>query len=196
MTQETSRFYNVLAPVYPVFDLFLGAPKKIMIRRINTEQPGRLLEIGVGRGDTLGSYDHKPLTGIDTSEGLLAFARKNAPADCSLHVMDAGQLGFEDGAFDYAVLSYVLSVTPHPMQVLAEVHRVLSPQGRVFILNHVSTGKLRQRLNRVIAPLTRLLHFSAVFDVEAHVDQDKFAILEHKRCAILPNITLYVLEKR
>ncbi len=196
MAQESNRFYDSFAPFYPVFDLFLGAPKKIMIRRINTEKPGRLLEIGVGRGDTLAAYKHPALTGIDISQGMLAFARKRGLANCDLRVMDASDLAFDDASFNYAVLAYVLSVIPDPDKVMNEVYRVLGPAGRVFILNHTSTGAARQTLNRFLAPLAKRLHFSSVFDTEAVIDPAKFTVIERKRCSLVPNITLFVLEKK
>ncbi len=193
---NSNGFYDTFAPFYPVFDLFLGAPKKIMVRRINKEKPGRLLEIGVGRGDTLAAYTHPELTGIDISQGMLAFARKRKLANCSLHVMDAGAMEFTDASFEYAVLAYVLSVIPDPAKALSEVHRVLSPGGRAFILNHDPSGPLRQKMNRLVAPLvSKCLRFSAVFDVQTVIDPAKFSIIERKRCAIIPHITLFVLER-
>jgi N-acetylglutamate synthase/N-acetylornithine aminotransferase len=89
MTSDTARFYDTFAPLYPLLDIFLHKHKRILAQRINAQPPGRLLEIGVGRGEHLRAYKHTDITGIDTSRGMLAFAEKNAPAGARLHVMDA-----------------------------------------------------------------------------------------------------------
>ncbi len=192
---QVANFYNKIAKVYPVLDLFLQEPKKQLLTRINQEREGRLLEIGVGRGDNLPLYKHKPVTGIDVSEGMLAYARQKAPKTCSLKVMDAGRLEFPDDSFEYCVLSHILSVVDNPVTVMDEVCRVVVPGGRVFLLNHESTGPIRERINKNLAPLTRLLHFSAVFDMESFVDRRKFSLLQKDRYGVLPSITMMVLEK-
>ncbi len=196
MSRAAIRFYDTFAALYPVLDLFLRAPKRKLVERVNAEPAGRLLEIGVGRGDTLCGYTHASLTGIDASEGMLAFARKCAPDGCVLRVMDAENLEFPDAAFDYAVISSVLSVVERPGRVMDEIHRILVPGGRAFILNHhVSSGTWRHRLNLMLAPLTKMLHFSAIFDVQSHVDPAKFTLRERKGHGLMPRQTLFVLEK-
>lgn len=197
MADHVARFYDRLAFAYPVFDLFLGSAKRRLISRINEETPGPLLEIGVGRGDNLPIYKHGPVTGVDVSEGMLAFARKKAPADCSLHVMDARNLEFPDGAFSYCVLSYVLSVVDDPCRVMDEVFRVVSPGGKIFILNHESRGEFKEMLNKhVLRHFSRFLHFSAVFDMGPVVDETKFSKVHRGEYGFLPTITMLVLERK
>lgn len=197
MTQDVARFYNAFAPFYPILDLFLQKHKRKLAERVNREPSGKLLEIGVGRGDTLKKYAHPDLTGIDMSEGMLAFARKNAPARCSLAVMDASDMAFEDQSFDYVVLCYVLSVVPDAAKVMNEVARVLVPGGRVFILNHESNGAFRKKLNKVLAPVvSKVLHFSSTFELDPAIDPQKFAIVERTNSGLVPNISRLILEKR
>ena len=195
MSQHVAKFYDKFALVYPVLDLFLGDQKRKLLARINEEPRGPLLEIGVGRGDNLPLYTHGPVTGIDVSEGMLAFARKKAPADCTLRIMDACALDFSDGSFDYCVLSYVLSVVETPERVMDEVHRVVRPGGRIFILNHESHGPMREKLNKQLAHLSRFLHFSAVFSLESIVDADKFTQVHRGEYGIFPKVTMQVLER-
>lgn len=197
MTQDVARFYNVFAPFYPVLDLFLQKHKRTLAERINQEPLGRLLEIGVGRGDILKRYKHEDLTGIDMSEGMLAFARKSAPARCTLAVMDASNLEFEDESFDYVVMCYVLSVVPDAARVMDEVARVLAPGGKVFILNHESSGTFRKQVNKALAPLvSKVLRFSTTFELDPAVDPRKFEVVERSQSGLVPSISRLVLRKK
>ena len=196
MSHDVARFYNAFAPFYPVLDIFLNKHKRKLADKINSEPSGRLLEIGVGRGEILKHYTDKELTGIDTSEGMLAFARKNAPKGCPLHVMDAANLEFPDGSFEYVVLSYVLSVVPDASKVMDEVHRVLTPGGKVYILNHESKGKLQQQMNKVLSPLvSKVLKFTTTFELDPAINPDKFRVAERRRSGVVPNISMLILEK-
>lgn len=197
MTQDVARFYNVFAPFYPVLDLFLQKHKRTLAERINQEPPGRLLEIGVGRGDILNRYKHEDLTAIDMSEGMLAFARKTAPPRCALAVMDASDLTFDNESFDYVVMCYVLSVVPDAAKVMDEVARVLAPGGKVFILNHESNGTFRKQVNKVLAPLvSRVLRFSTTFELDPAIDPQRFEVVERSQSGFVPNISRLVLRKR
>ena len=192
---HTANFYNKIAKIYPVVDVFLYEPKKHLLTHVNAEPLGSLLEIGVGRGDNLPHYTHSPVAGIDVSEGMLAYARKKAPVECELHIMDAAHLDFPDSSFDYVVISHVLTVVADPAAVMNEVFRVLKPFGKVFILNHESTGPIRGQINKRLAVLTKILHFSALFDMDALVDPLRFSILRKTRHGLIPSITLMVLQK-
>jgi phosphatidylethanolamine/phosphatidyl-N-methylethanolamine N-methyltransferase len=192
---SVASFYDKFACIYPVVNLFLHKPKKELLSRVNAVPAGRLLEIGVGRGENLRAYRHESITGIDVSEGMLSFARKQAPPNCTLKVMNASSLEFPDASFENAVISHVLSVVPDPGKVMDEVHRVLVPGGRVFILNHESTGGWRASLDKAFAPVTRKLHFSALFRLDASYDHAKFSKVEESRYGLLPSITLMVLER-
>ena len=192
---HVAAFYDKIAKIYPVLDIFLQEPKKQLLMRVNQEEPGRLLEIGVGRGDNLPVYKHRPVTGIDVSEGMLAYARKKAPSDCSLQIMDASRLEFPDNSFDYSVISHVLTVVPDPAAVMNEVYRVVRPRGKVFILNHESTGPVREKINKVLTPLSSFLHFSSLFDMGALVNPLHFSVLHKARHGFMPSITLMILQK-
>lgn len=196
MSKHVVRFYDAFAPVYPVLNLFLATPKKELLDRVNSEPPGRLLEIGVGRGENLQAYTHAPVTGIDMSEGMLAFARKKAPHDCTLRIMDAQNLEFPEKSFDYVVISHVLSVVDSPAKVMDEVYRVLEPGGKVFILNHECPEKGRTGVDFLRGPVAKMLRFKTAFEVEPAVDQAKFDLEDKGKYGLLPRISLYVLRRK
>ncbi|MCC8193441.1 MAG: hypothetical protein LIP28_02190, partial [Deltaproteobacteria bacterium] len=66
---------------------------------------------------------------------------------------------------------------------------------KVFILNHESTGPVREKINKRLAPISRLLHFSALFDMDSLVDPLRFTVLHKARHGLIPSITLMVLQK-
>lgn len=193
---SAATFYNTIAKVYPVLDVFLQPAKKYMLKQLNAEPAGPMLEIGVGRGDYLGRYTHRPIEGIDVSEGMLAYARKQCPDYCRLQIMDAAKLDFDSAAFEYCVISHVLSVVPEADAVLREVWRVLRPGGKVFILNHESSGDFREKLNSHLEPVAKLLHFSARFSLDSLVNPDHFSVVHKSQHGWLPSITLLVLQKK
>jgi Methylase involved in ubiquinone/menaquinone biosynthesis len=87
----------------------------------------------------------------------------------------------------------VLTVVPDPLAVMDEVHRVLAPGGKVFILNRAAA---HNAFNRILDPVvSKVLRFSAGFDEVRTFPHDKFTLLERTCCGIFPNVTLFVLEK-
>lgn len=74
---------------------------------------------------------------IDKSPGLLATARKRLGPDTALHEGDlADPLPFGDGSFDVVLASLVLHYLHDWVPLLAEVHRVLTVDGRFVASTH------------------------------------------------------------
>ncbi len=110
---------------------------------------GEILEIGTGTGVNLPVYNGASrITGIDVSrEKLMGTAERIAKRPFTISVADAQQLPFADDAFDNVVGTLVFCSIPHPEMALAEVKRVLRPNGRLYLLEHV----------RGLTPVTRRL---------------------------------------
>ncbi len=92
----------------------------------------RVLDVGTGTGalihDILSLAPTARVVGVDRSLGMLT--RANDPR-VPLVTMDAMALGIRASTFDVAVLAFVLFHLPDPPAALAEVKRVLRPQGIV-----------------------------------------------------------------
>lgn len=173
--KNSDAFYNSFAAFYPVADIFLMPRKKKLIREVNTMAPGKLLEVGLGNGSHLDLYQGHEITGIDSSEAMLARA-KNRNSQVTLYKMDAHSLSFSDGSFDYVVLSHVIGVTRDPEKVLSEVLRILKPGGCLFILNHFTPPNWLRYLDHSVQPLSALLKIRSVFHLDSLGTLNKFQL--------------------
>ena len=102
---------------------------------------GRVLEIGVGTGLNLPFYRHaSSVVGIDPQTSMLERAAVRARrAPCPIRVVEgsAEALPFGDDKFDTVVVSLSLCTIPDDRAALAEMKRVLRPEGRLLFLEHV-----------------------------------------------------------
>lgn len=162
--RRTARFYDRVAWLYPLVDWFCRHGRRRLIEHINREPRGRVLEIGVGPGGHLHHYRGHEVIAIDCSPAMIERCRRCAPG-VAAHVMDGERLTFASASFDYVVLCHVLSVTAHPERMLAEARRIVRPGGRIFVLNHETPANAWSHLERLAAPLARLLCFRSVFRV-------------------------------
>ncbi len=92
----------------------------------------RWLDIGCGTGALseaiLRHSSPKSVTGLDSSEGYIAFARqKIQDPRMKFQVGSVEPLEFPEGSFDAAVSGLVLNFLPHPDRAIAEMRRVVTP---------------------------------------------------------------------
>jgi phosphatidylethanolamine/phosphatidyl-N-methylethanolamine N-methyltransferase len=170
---ETS--YRRYAPLYDLlFGASLGPGRHAMAQLVRRLAPESILEVGVGTGLALSEYPAEArITGIDVSREMLAVARRRVrPEDDArvvLHAMDAEEMDFANGTFDCVTLPYVLSVTPNPDRLIAEVRRVCRPGGHIVIVNHFSGEPPWRTLELLARPLSRWLGFRSEFSLQQHV---------------------------
>lgn len=111
-------------------------------RRWIPQAHGRVLELGVGSGLNLAFYDAahvERVTGIDPSAPLLAKAAARAAGAAvpvALVRAPAEALPFADHTFDSAVVTYSLCSVDDPGRALAELRRVLVPDGALVFVEH------------------------------------------------------------
>ncbi|MBS3745354.1 MAG: methyltransferase domain-containing protein [Wenzhouxiangellaceae bacterium] len=98
---------------------------------------GRVLEVGCGTGQMLPLYPESvELFGLDPNPDALERARRRGP-DVALLRGSAEYLPFPDQSFDTVVSGLVFCSVPDPARGLAEIRRVLEPDGRLLMLEHV-----------------------------------------------------------
>jgi ubiquinone/menaquinone biosynthesis C-methylase UbiE len=170
-TTATRARYNRLAPIYDVVD---GLSERLSTRfkrqRLWSLVPaGQILEVGVGTGKNMPYYPaNAEVTAVDLSDKMLAQARKRAASesiDVALHEMDVQDLRFKENSFDTAVATWVFCSVPDPVRGLRELGRVVRPEGRIVLLDHI-------RVDRpVIGRLMDLLNPLVVWATGAHINR-------------------------
>jgi ubiquinone/menaquinone biosynthesis C-methylase UbiE len=116
------------------------------IEKANIQPHERVLEVAVGPGQVLLEIVKRVdkdnvVTGIDTSPGMLAVARRTVTEagyqNISLQEMDARKMDFPDDAFDVLYNGYMLDLIPlaDMAPILSEFRRVLRPGGRLVLVN-------------------------------------------------------------
>jgi SAM-dependent methyltransferase len=104
----------------------------ILARRYGTKGT-RLLEIGSGLGHLVGQLDGMFLTiAMDVNHWALVQSKTVAPRT-PLQVASAENLPFADGYFGIIIIKHVVEHLPHPEKAIAELGRVMAPDG-VLIL--------------------------------------------------------------
>jgi len=120
---------------------------------------GQALEIGVGTGLVALplAASGVPLVGLDLSAPMLAklVEKAGGRAPFPLVVADATALPFADDRFGGAVVRHVLHLVPAWRQVVAELVRVVAPEGRVLVSSgqvpepwHELTDRFMERAGR------------------------------------------------
>jgi SAM-dependent methyltransferase len=95
--------------------------------------PGRLLDIGAGRGELLlaARQDGWAVAGIEPSTNFADYAEHNSGVEILRQPVE--QCRFPEASFDVVVLSAVLEHLYRPAETLSEVARILRRGGAVFI---------------------------------------------------------------
>jgi ubiquinone/menaquinone biosynthesis C-methylase UbiE len=100
----------------------------------------RALDVGTGAGVL--ALALAPLVGevvgVDIVPELLAAAREQAPPNATFVEGDATALPFEDFAFDLVATRRTIHHTGRPELVIAEMARVVSPGGLVFVDDQIA----------------------------------------------------------
>lgn len=180
------RTYRRYAPRY---DLYFGAVlepgRRAVIAHMDCRDGDRILEVGVGTGLSLPLYPpHAQVTGIDISPEMLARARARCeraqlPQVVALEQMDAEHMRFPDDSFDKVVAMYVASVVPHPARLVEEMRRVCRPGGELYVVNHFHRGgSLIGRIERRIAPLSRLMGFRPDLCMDDFIRDSRLEVVE------------------
>lgn len=163
---NTYRFY---APHYDrLFGAIFEPGRQALTNAASALGSGSILEVGVGTGLTLARYPNtSTVAGIDISSEMLSIAQARAKRlnnpNLHLAVMNAEEMDFPDNSFDCVTVPYVLSVTPHPERLVAEIRRVCRAEGTILILNHFSDTRLWWFLEQAVRPLANRIGFRSDF---------------------------------
>ncbi len=132
--------------MYPLEAVALNRRRRGLMRRAR----GTVLEIGAGTGANLPFYrwdqiERLHITDLELTESVRTFSGRGR-TQVFHHEVDVQSLPFADQFFDTVVFSLVFCSVPDPVRGLAEVWRVLKPDGLLIFIEHVrpSGGTLRR----------------------------------------------------
>lgn len=103
---------------------------------------GRVVELGFGAGTNLQHYSTDKVThihAIEPSRRARSLARDRVAefaAPVTFDGLDGQMLPLEDNSVDTCVTTWTLCSIPDPSRALAEVRRVLRPDGQLLFLEH------------------------------------------------------------
>ena len=147
---------------------------------------GLTLDVGCGTGRNLPRYAAGiRVVALDPAWDSLQRARRRAPY-VRLVQASVEALPFSDGTFDTVVSGLVFCSVGDPRRGLAEVKRVLRPDGRLRMLEHVRSSRpwkarFQDRVQPVWTRLSGGCHPNR--DTERAVEASGFAIEEEGRRA-------------
>jgi ubiquinone/menaquinone biosynthesis C-methylase UbiE len=134
------------------YDSVISGSEKAGLREMRREllssAQGTTIDLGAGTGANLDLYPDQVEELILCEPGPHMARRLRARVEASprrAEVVEAPaeNLPFATGSVDTAVFTLVLCTVPDPRAALAEVERVLRPQGRLLFLEHVRAERPR-----------------------------------------------------
>ncbi len=116
--------------------------RKKVVELVAATNPETILDIATGTGDlaiALAQTNAQKIIGLDISEGMLEvgrkkIAKKNMNAKIEMVCGDSEQLPFDDHSFDAITVSFGIRNFENLEKGLAEILRVLKPNGIFVIL--------------------------------------------------------------
>lgn len=155
-TEMIKKRYDRISSLFDVMNHMIQPSwRKDLLNNLH----GNILEVGVGTGANLPYYpENVNVTGIDFSPKMLAKAYEKvdqSKAKIVLKEMDAQQMDFRDNTFDVVVSTCVFCSVPDPIKGLKEIRRVVKPDGKILMLEHMrSENAFIGKILDLINPLT------------------------------------------
>jgi len=120
---------------------------------------GEVLEIGAGTGASLPHYERAArVVALEPDPSMAKrLPDKVAAARVPVEIVagSAEDVPYPDESFDAVVSTFMLCSVADPPAVLAEAHRVLRPNGKLVLLEHVRGEGRTARWQELLTPLHR-----------------------------------------
>ncbi len=157
---STRKIYDIQSSFYDgTFGRLVRRRVEIAISHMNITQTDRVLDLGIGTGQSLNFYPtFGRIVGIDLSSGMLRQCSRKIDerelSHATLLQADAMRLPFADDSFDHVFISHVISVVSDPIKLVIEAQRVAKPGARIVLLNHFqSTNRFIALVEKWLCPL-------------------------------------------
>ncbi len=173
--------YTFYQPFYDLAGNYFNKYRAQSIEGLNLRLADKILIVGAGTGLDLNYLDQqKNITAIDITSSMVADLMGKAEElhlPVEAHVMDGHELEFPDESFDVVILHLIVAVIPDPHRCLAEVRRVLKPNGQFTIMDKFipANGQV-SFTRRLLNPVTNLLFSDITRDANALLKDAGLAI--------------------
>lgn len=194
---------RLFANFYEVFSRSAAAHKQLdpWRKKMTSLATGMVLEIGAGSGQNFAFYQPhvtQHLTAIEPNAAMLDHAQHRAAASAvpvKIICTPVETLPFDDDSFDSVLATLVFCSVQDPLQGLQEVYRVLKPDGKLLLFEHVQNKQpFWHSVQNILNPVERKFggncHLNR--DTAATVQQAGFNIesIERHGFGVLPEIAL------
>jgi len=139
---RNSRFYDFMESPMEVLS-FRELREKFFKKIFESKKIKKIkiLEIGVGTGKNIPYYPYEAeIFGVEIAKKMLDRAKikvKNENKNVHLLNMDVQYLGLKNDSFDIVFTTFVFCSVFDPVQGLKEIKRILKPEGKLYMLEHV-----------------------------------------------------------
>lgn len=174
----------------PRYDREMGFWERVLFKGARewacSRVKGDVLEVAVGTGRNLKFYPQGTrLTGIELSPEMLKIAltrRAELMPEADLRLGDAHKVEFPDASFDTIVCTFSLCSIPDSAAAVAEMKRVLRPDGELLAVEHVlSTSRIAAAIQRLLEPFARRQGDSLIRQPLEHLQREGFQIVKLER---------------
>jgi ubiquinone/menaquinone biosynthesis C-methylase UbiE len=151
--EQVARFYEQHHGSKKKYDHVFGDEERreILVRLVGTG--GRVLDIGCRAGSLTRYYaDGNDVVGVDVDRDALRLFRERLSLEAHWVDIDCDSLPFPDASFDVVACTEVLEHLRFPSNALAEIRRVLKPDGRL-VGSVPNATRLRNRWRFLVGTL-------------------------------------------
>jgi len=159
LTEKIKARYDRVSGIFEIMSMAMDMMSRKYHEKVFSMVKGKVLEVGVGTGRNFPYYPPGvEVTAIDFSPKMLERARRKldqAKVPVTLLEMDAQNMAFADHSFDTVVTTCVFCSVPDAIRGLQEIRRVLKPDGKLVMLEHVRSenpalGKVMDLVNPLV----------------------------------------------
>jgi 2-polyprenyl-3-methyl-5-hydroxy-6-metoxy-1,4-benzoquinol methylase len=117
------------------------------VEAVANSEPGRVLDVGCGRGELLQEFRRRgwEVQGTELSEQAASHARQTLNIPVTIGSLET--IHFPANHFDAVTLWHVLEHVENPRALLAEINRILKPDG-VLLVSVPNFGSLEARVSK------------------------------------------------
>jgi len=184
-------FYNRLFAKF--YDLFMNGFEKGLVKhrhQLVSQLEGRVLEVGSGTGVNFGFYNSEAeVVALEPSAPMIKVSKLKK---CHCSKIDFVNIGITDDSlfehlqehsFDSIISTLVLCTVGNPLKAVENYRRLLKPDGKLIVLEHIHSSKQKhKRLQNIANPLWKA--FSEGCNLNRNTDQllldSGFQPIEHK----------------